>query len=418
MLWILIGYMFLFIHRPFEIWPILGDLHVERLYALGAILAVLVYSEKRWIPNRQHLAYAIFAAVVLFCWIASPWAEKGQLVVEDYFKILIFYILFMAVVHDEAQLRKLLLAFLAIMFIYMLHSLREYACGRFTFRMSIARMIGVDKSLGDPNSFGASIVYALPFVGPFWLCSSSRGMKAFLAAYVGLSILCIGLTGSRSAFVGLLLWGLLTVFRSKQRWSLAIGSIVLAPILWFALPASLQDRFETIIHPEVGPVNAIASGQDRIEGLLIGFELWGRNPVTGVGPGAWKPATRRGVESHNLYGQIAGELGTLGLLAFLGIVVCFYLNLRTIRKAYRARPEWGRDFLYYVSGAIGLALVLLLFEGNFGHNLFRFTWLWYGGFLIIARYCIDQRLCGATVEPRTLVNHAPAYGFGWGYQYG
>ncbi|HEV3235487.1 MAG TPA: hypothetical protein VGZ25_00765, partial [Gemmataceae bacterium] len=79
---------------------------------------------------------------------------------------------------------------------------------------------------------------------------------------------------------------------------------------------------------------------------------------------------------------------------------------------------WGHDFLYYVSGAIGLALVLLLFEGNFGHNLFRFTWLWYGGFLIIARYCIDQRLCGATVEPRTLVNHAPAYGFGWGYQYG
>ena len=29
-------------------------------------------------------------------------------------------------------------------------------------------MIGVDSSLGDPNSFGASIVFALPFVRAFW----------------------------------------------------------------------------------------------------------------------------------------------------------------------------------------------------------------------------------------------------------
>ena len=34
MRWLLIGYMFLFIDRPFEVWPWLGDLHVERIYML------------------------------------------------------------------------------------------------------------------------------------------------------------------------------------------------------------------------------------------------------------------------------------------------------------------------------------------------------------------------------------------------
>ena len=34
MRWLLIGYMFLFIDRPFEVWPWLGDLHIERLYML------------------------------------------------------------------------------------------------------------------------------------------------------------------------------------------------------------------------------------------------------------------------------------------------------------------------------------------------------------------------------------------------
>jgi hypothetical protein len=30
--------------------------------------------------------------------------------------------------------------------------------------------------------------------------------------------------------------------------------------------------------------------------------------------------------------------------------------------------------------------------GMFGHNLFRFTWLWYGGFLIIANHCVNCRV--------------------------
>jgi hypothetical protein len=38
-----------------------------------------------------------------------------------------------------------------------------------------------------------------------------------------------------------------------------------------------------------------------------------------------------------------------------------------------------------LSSALATALFLLLLEGLFGHNLFRFNWLWYAAFLIIAR---------------------------------
>ena len=46
--------------------------------------------------------------------------------------------------------------------LYMSHSLREYVQGRHVYRMGIARMVGVDSTLGDPNAFGGSLVYALP----------------------------------------------------------------------------------------------------------------------------------------------------------------------------------------------------------------------------------------------------------------
>src|SRR5262249_41431613 len=157
MQWVLIGYMFLFIHRPFEVWPALEDIHLERIYMLGALLAAALYAGKRWISNRQHLAYFGFAAAVLLCWLASPWTTQGEETVANYFKILVFYILIVLVVHDEFSLRRLLLGFLVVMAVYMAHSLREYANGRHAFRMNIERMIGVDTTMGDPNTFGATI---------------------------------------------------------------------------------------------------------------------------------------------------------------------------------------------------------------------------------------------------------------------
>jgi hypothetical protein len=88
-------------------------------------------------------------------------------------------------------------------------------------------------------------------------------------------------------------------------------------------------------------------------------------------------------------------MGTVGALTFLGVVCAICSNVRSIRRAYRENEQWDKDFLYHLANGMGIALFLLLFEGFFGHNLFRFSWLWYGGFLIIARYCVQQRLSEA-----------------------
>src|SRR6516225_2808346 len=103
--WILIGYMWLYIHRPFEIWPALGDMRVEFFYALGAILAVAIYPGKRWIPNMQQVAFFLFWIAVAVCWANSPWADYAQEFVETYFKMVVFFLLFMLVIRDERSLR-------------------------------------------------------------------------------------------------------------------------------------------------------------------------------------------------------------------------------------------------------------------------------------------------------------------------
>jgi O-antigen ligase len=390
--WILLGYMFLFVHRPFEVWPFLADIRLERLYGIFAIVAVALSPQRRWLPNWQHAAYAAFWVAVLFCWAASPWMDQSQPKVEDYFKIVVFYLLLVSAVSDEKGLRRMMFGFLVIMAVYMLHSLKEYFNGRHTYRMGTTRMIGVDLTAGDPNTFGASILFALPLVVPFWLDRPSKQGRAFLAGYMALSAVCIVLTGSRSSFIGLILALLIMIWRSPYRWRWYAASVVLGPVLFLAAPENIQKRFETIVNPDAGPANAKASGESRLEGLYTGLELWAKNPLTGIGPGAWRPATRSELESHNLFGQLLGEMGSFGAVAFIGVLLAFWMNLRRVKKAYRSHPEWGEDFVLWAARAVGFGVFLMLFEGNFGHNLFRHNWLWYGGFLIVAEHCVARRL--------------------------
>jgi O-antigen ligase len=391
--WLLIGYMFLFIHRPFEVWPWLGELRVERIYMLVTLAVWLVHPGKRWLPNVQHAAFAAFAAAVLFSWAMSPWADRGQPQVEDYFKIVVFYVLLVTCVHDERGLRRVAVGFLAVMALYLAHSLREYVGGRHTFRMGIARMIGVDSTLGDPNSFGAGILFSLPFVPALWRAGvGGRVGRGLLAGYLGLAVLCLLLTGSRSSLVGLVVWGLLQALRVRRSWLWLLLLAAASPFVFLALPESLQTRFETIIDPEVGPRTAQVSGEGRIQGFFTGLELWAAHPLTGIGPGAWRAATGSYVESHNLYGQLLGETGTVGAVAFLFVLGCYLANLRRVRAARREHSGWSNDLVFQVASAVGTGLFLLLLMGNFGHNLFRFTWLWYGGFLIIATHCVRERL--------------------------
>src|SRR5439155_23306090 len=131
---------------------------------------------------------------------------------------------------------------------------------------------------------------------------------------------------------------LMIVLRSRRRFVLLLLVAFSAPMLWAALPPSLQTRFETILNPDVGPANAQSSAMDRIEGLKIGLRLFEKNPVTGVAPCAWKPATKRDLESHNLYGELLGEIGILGAMTVLGILVGYAINWWRIRETCRHHP--------------------------------------------------------------------------------
>ncbi len=305
------------------------------------MLVVWLFSPKGWVANRIHYVTASFSILLFASWLLSPYMDEPICAgtVEDYFKVLVFYLLVLTTVRDERGLWLLIAMFVAASGLYMAHSFVEFLNGRYEYRMGIRRMIGVDTSFGDPNAFASSLaVHGAVGVVVVDVAPSKR-MRQMLAAYLLGVCVCIALTGSRTGFVGLCLCGLLMLLVSVRRKALVfvlggIGGVAALGLAIVALPAELQNRYLTILDSSYGPKNAAASANSRLDCFLDGCRAWQNSPVIGHGPRSFDFITGHMMGSHNLYGQVLCEMGLLGVLTLAAFVVCFVLNCVKIRRYY------------------------------------------------------------------------------------
>src|SRR5262245_45060339 len=225
MIWLLGGYMWLYVHRPFEVWPSLGEMQLERGYMLFLLLAWAVSPNKALVANRIHAAMALFSFALVTAWMLSPYANKpGCLdVVENFAKVAVFYVLVITSVRDERGLRLLLLLFLGAVGLYVAHSMLEFLNGRYQWRMGTRRMIGVDVTFSDPNAFASTLLYALPFVVPFWREQPRRVPRALMVGFVIALVGCILMTGSRAGLMGLIVLTVLLFVGAAKNKLQAIG---------------------------------------------------------------------------------------------------------------------------------------------------------------------------------------------------
>ncbi len=405
MILLLLGYMWLFIHRPFEIWPWLGSLSIERVYILSCAVFWFLFHQKSYLRNINVLAVFVVSTAIIISDFMTNTSGKTNLVVEEWLKILFFAILLMTSVREERELKILLTGFSVIFFGYMLHSFYEFKfCGRFEYRMGIPRMCGVGITMSDPNSFAASVIYSLPILVP--LLMVFRGIAAipfrlFAIASFSLAVICITYTGSRGAMIGLIFYILLAAAFSKYRWRILAAAVVILPIVWVSMDQRLQNRYLTIIDSSRGPENAQESAEGRLVGLKTGLELFKKSPIYGFGPGNALLYTSTKLQTHNFLGQVAGEMGGIGLLAYAFMCCCITINYvysRFYWKILTLRQPDADSYLFQVSQAIFIALLLLLLMGLGGHNAYRYTWVWFALFQAVAVVALKRKVADAIKE--------------------
>lgn len=397
MKWIVSVYLFLFIYRPFEYWPILGEYHIERIYAIFMIGAILVTGKTTVKFHSIFTSFLLFFFVVICSafWALDPAASYR--VAEDYAKLLVLFFAIVSTANTREDLEFYVKSFVYIFMIYATKSLWEFFINdRHVYRMGIRRLIGIDQTYSDPNSFAASVNYTLPFLNALIRNSATARSRKVLWGFFVILVVCVLFTGSRSGYLCLMLGGLMfAISNTRKRARAIVLCILCAGLIYLLLPASYITRFETIYNPSIN-ASANESAEGRIVGFRQGMELFFMRPATGFGAGNYVVAKRilgdySEMKSHNMFADLFSELGLLGFISLLFIIYSFTRSwMQTRENIENMNTENDGRMLGFVAMASIQVLILLLFSGIFGHNLYRYNWLIIGGFLMLSErfsYC-------------------------------
>lgn len=213
----------------------------------------------------------------------------------------------------------------------------------------------------DPNTFGGMLLLFAGLTAPQLFTPKPLFRRWIVSAMFGLNVLCLYLTYSRSAMVGLAVaLGLIALLRYRKL--LVLG--VIGVVLLLLLPQA-QDYVARFV--------AGVQGQDLATQMRFGeyrdaLRLIARYPAFGVGFSG-TPDIDLYIGVSNVYLLIAEQMGIIGLLAFLSAVAGFFMIFfRTIRAGLR--DDRREALLLGLGGAIAGVLV----SGMLDHYLFNLAY--------------------------------------------
>lgn len=217
-------------------------------------------------------------------------------------------------------------------------------------------------SLGQPNWLAAWIVAISPVT---WVLALKEGeVKQSIKFWVWLllsSVLFVGLlfTKSRSGFLGFILADLvfwLGVFWSKKR--LALKTFVVNQVIFLALAFIIGLPFtQKISAPETGGTE---SGEIRKIVWKGAINLWKKYPILGTGPETFaysyyetRPTEHNLVsewnflynKAHNEYLNFASTTGSVGLIAYLFLIVAIIYQIMPRRTDFDSIDLFSWSFL-------------------------------------------------------------------------
>jgi putative inorganic carbon (hco3(-)) transporter len=262
----------------------------------------------------------------------------------------------------------------------------------------IPRLRGPTPSYNHPNSFSGTQLGTLPFIFyifpllPWYL----RAVLAVQALFCGNVILR---TGSRTGYLGLIMAILTIIYQARSRVKAVLIVAAIAVIALPLVPSDYTARFTSIFTDKSEAGQDTSVGQ-RKEILADAIKIFEDHPF-GIGVGAF-PLMRtkvfgRAQDTHNLYLEIATNIGVQGFLVFTGFVLILAVASRRVQKRLseqiaaleplREREEVAAHvadlrFILACARATLVFLMIRLALGGFGMDLYEIYWWFMSGLMI------------------------------------
>lgn len=220
---------------------------------------------------------------------------------------------------------------------------------------------------GHYMTFGGQLLLGASVALGVALMARTRAWRAGALTALGLGLLALALTFTRSAWIGFGVSAAVILAFIRPRW--IPGFVLLVIALYFVAPASFRDR----MHSAFDPHNAV--NRERTFMWDAGVRMFRDHPITGVGLQDLHAvydryrspeSNERAGHLHSVPVQIAATMGLVGLLAFIWLYGSLIRGCVAGLRRNLAAGGVEAGLRLGVLGALVGFLVAGLFEWNFG----------------------------------------------------
>jgi putative inorganic carbon (hco3(-)) transporter len=375
--------------------PGLGALRFDALLAVG-VMAAIFFSPSE--PRQDFAARSTkkhpLTILAIYILVTLPFVQwPGSVLntgLETFFKAVCFFFFVTATVTTPRKLKIVLALYTAAQVFRVLEPLYMHVTtgywGSFTAMGAggweyMDRLSGSPYDIINPNGLGFVVVTTLPLL--HFLCAPTNGIRKIVwAMLAGALIYALVLSASRSSFLALIVLVLVVIYRSKRRLPLIVLAVVGSVIALGSMDDVQRDRYLSIVSQDTK--NA-GTAEGRLKGVLGDFEVALNRPLFGHGVGTSREANAnfRGEDklSHNLYTEVAQELGFVGLAIFLAVIAAFVRDCRAASQIASGNTAVHPDvaFLTLTSASLLVLIVVYLFFSLASYGFSEPYWYFIGG---------------------------------------
>jgi putative inorganic carbon (HCO3(-)) transporter len=376
----ILAYLVIEYTRLAAMFRFLAPLQLGKVAVGISMLGWAVAARTPKVGRRSGIGIDIALAFFLFASFLSALQAHAQ--AEAWVQLIntvqccIIYFLVGRIVSSSWRMRVFVLILLLLNLKLAQFGIRAYFAGRAYGRSAefmASRGVGAGSTgfFANPGDFGVAMCVVWPLAGMLLLAESKRIPRLILlasfAAFSGAILVC----GSRGAFLAATLTALVASVRNLRRFGVALLFLMLVPGFFYLLPGGSRDRLRSALHWQEDK-----TASTRIALWRAGRKMFSDHPIFGVGPANFgqEYATRYAGPGedpetwvpHSIYIQALSELGLVGTIPLLLLIVSYFrLNARTL-KNYRARGKEGQQALgQYMARGLNLAMVGYLLSGAF-----------------------------------------------------
>jgi putative inorganic carbon (hco3(-)) transporter len=384
-----------FLHLPARI-PALGALRMD--FLLAVILAVLAYVCSQQHAGESNQVSKWLRILVIYAIGSVPFVEwPGSVMkfgLQEFIKAAVFFYFTVAFIRSENDLRKFMILFIGCQTFRVLEPLfLHITIGYWGSGASmeggsefLARLSGAPHDVVNPNGLAFVACTIIPFL--YFTSNLSWQNKVAFFAITPASLYALSLTGSRSGIIAIVIVAAGIVLKSKKPIALgiAVGLMGIASIPFMS--SDMQDRYLSIIG--MGEKNVATAGE-RSEGMRAQLQVAMRRPFFGHGLGtsaeansnytSFGPYVGKRLPAHNLYIEVAQELGFIGLVLFSIFMVKVVVEFIRSRNILRGAAPDNMLARLHDSLQVWLAMNLVFSLASYG--LRSYDWYLFAGLSVV-----------------------------------